>query len=236
MRFSLPGESLVRFVLDSDPGLPPFPRAELYRGFTRRIHLDILEVAFPRFRSVMGRRHLEEMMDAFFQANGPQTLQYPCVPDEFLAWATSSGCPGHELLNYERAVVRAERHPAELDHLHAPEEGERGRLNPTMDVFVTAQAVHTITPENPDAPTTDDPQVYLCWRRPRTDEVARQRVGSRLGRALGILGLEALTRENWLSRALQAETAPPTGTRQALLDLHRDLVLREGILRPDDAG
>lgn len=213
----------------------PFPRADLYRGFTRKIHLDILEVAFPRFRSVMGLSHLEKMMDDFFQSNGPQTLQYPCVPDEFLAWATSSGCAGHDLLNYERAAVRAERHPADLDHLRAPEEGERGRLNPTIDVFVAARAVHRITPENPEVPTSDDPQVYLCWRRPRTDEVARQRVGSLLGRALGILGLEALTRETWLSRAIEAESATPAGTQKALLDLHRDLVLREGILRPDDA-
>ncbi len=234
MGFSLPGESLVRFVLDFDPGPPPFPRADLYRGFTRKIHLDILEVAFPRFRSVMGSAALEEMMDSFFRSNGPQTLQYPCVPDEFLAWASSSGCPDHDLLNYERAAVRAERHPAELDHLRAPGEGERGRLNPTIDVFVAERAVHRITPETPQPPTSDGPQVYLCWRRPTTDEVARQRVGPLLGRALGILGLKALTREAWLSRALDAESAAPAGAYEALLELHRDLVSREGILRPDD--
>ncbi|MCH2185512.1 putative DNA-binding domain-containing protein [Myxococcota bacterium] len=226
----MPGESLVRFVLDSVPGPSPFPRADLYREFTRKIHLDILEVAFPRFRSVVGLDRLEEMMDSFFESNGPRTLQYPCVPDEFLAWAISSNCPGHDLLNYERAAVRAERHPAELDHCRSPEEGERGRLNPTLEVCVAARAVHQITPENPEPPSSDRPQVYLCWRRPRTDAVARQRVGPFLGRALGFLGLTPLTREAWLHRVLDAQPDPPPGTQEALVDLHRDLVSREGIL------
>ena len=230
----MPGESLVRFVLDPNPGPPPFARADLYRVFTRKIHLDILEVAFPRFLSAMGRRRLEEMMDSFLEMKGPRTLQYPCVPDEFLAWAASSGHPAHELLNYERAAVRAERHPAELDHLYAPGQDERGRLNPTVDVFVTAEPVHTIATDPSASPSSHGPYVYLCWRRPRTDELARQRVGPLLGRALGLLGVEALTREAWLHRALEEESADPEVYREALLDLHRELVSREGILRAGD--
>ena len=231
----MPGESLVRFVLDRFPESPPFSRADLYRRLTRNIHRDILETAFPRFLSVFGSSALESMMDAFLDSSAPQTLQYPRLPDDLVHWARQTDQPSADLLDYERAAVRAERHPAELDSLHAPGPNGLGRLNPTLDVCVCERSVHEISAAHPEPTQSGGAVVYLSWRRPRTDEVARHRVGIHLGRALGLLGLEPLTPAVWVDQAIQRAPSQlePDAFRVALLAMHESIRQREGILAPD---
>jgi len=227
----VPGESLVRYALDAEPGESPLPRADLYRTLTRNVQREVLEVAFPKTRAVLGKDGLVAMMGAFLDDGGPQTLQYPCVPDDLVRWAKASSHRYADLLDYERASVRAERHLAHIDSLRPPTGTERLALNPTLEVCVCTRAVHEISVENPDPPTAASPFVYLVWRRPETDQIAQQRVGVAVGRCLGLLGIEPLTRARWIERSLSQELELDASVlRKVLLEACDDLVARSGIV------
>ena len=224
------GEDLVRYTLAREPGQAPLPRADLYRELTRNIHDEILKVAFPRTRRLLGDEKMKTLLDDFLEAGGPETLQYPCVPDDLVRWASEIRHPQADLLDYERATVRAERHPAEIDELRAPTEGDALRLNPTLQVSSYLRPVHEITRENPDPAPEANPLVFLAWRHPLSDEVARQRVGLIVGRCLGLIGLEPVTLEAWINSSLKAESeSDGAALRAALLETHQALVARSGL-------
>ncbi|MAV55172.1 MAG: hypothetical protein CMJ28_04370 [Phycisphaerae bacterium] len=223
-------DDLVRFTFAKEPVPVSLERADLYRKLTRSIHHDILRIAFPRTLELLGSEAMGASIDQFLEEGGPGTLQYPRVPDDFIEWATESQHPQADLLDYERATVRAERHPAEIDHRKAPSPAEPMALNPTLQVSSHFRPVHEISPDNPDPPIETNPRVYLAWRCPITDTVARQRVGLVIGRCLGLIGTQALTREEWIQEALDTETGnDPESLRSALLETHRDLVSRSGL-------
>lgn len=223
-------DDLVRYTLAREPGKAPLQRAELYRELTRRIHHDILEVAFPRTLDLIGQESMKALLEDFLEEGGPTTLQYPRVPDDFIEWASQTEHPYADLLDYERATVRAERHPAQIDHLRPPAEDDRMMLNPTLQVSSYTRPVHEISRANPEPPAQTNPLVYLAWRAPETDVVARQRLGLVVGRCLGLIGAEALTLEDWLSQSLSQESGgDPDAMRAALLETHRDLINRSGL-------
>jgi hypothetical protein len=225
------GEALVRYTLAAKPGEPPLPRSDLYRELTRNIQREILEVAFPRTRAVLGADGLEALMSRFLEDGGPETLQYPCVPDDLVAWARALEHPYWDLLDFERSSVRAERHPAEIDLLRVPQRGERLALNPTLQVSSYTRLVHEITVENSDPEASASPPVYLAWRKPQSDEVARQRVGIVVGRCLGLLGMAPITKEEWVEQALSRETDhDPISLPKVLLETYEDLIGRAGIV------
>lgn len=225
------GEALVDYTLAAQPKSPPLPRAALYRELTRNIQREILEVAFPRTRKVLGEEGLEALMEAFLEAGGPQTLQYPCVPDDLVAWARGTSHAYADLLDFERLSVRAERHPARIDGLRAPGSGEVLALNPTLQVAVYARPVHAITPENPDPAPGGPDAVYLAWRQPGSDEVARQRVGVVVGHSLGQLGEEPATREQWQNASVARAPLHDRGALiRALEETLETLVARSGIV------
>lgn len=224
------GEDLVRYTLAREPGQAPLPRADLYRELTRNIHDEILKVAFPRTRRLLGEEKMKALLDDFLEDGGPATLQYPCVPDDLVQWASEIRHPQADLLDYERAPVRAERHPAEIDGLKAPTEGDAMRLNPTLQVSSYSRPVHEMTLANPDPKSEANPLVYLAWRRPIQDTVARQRLGFIVGRCLGLIGLEPMTRDEWIRASLKAESKSDGATlREALLETHHALVTRSGL-------
>ena len=225
------GEALVHYTLAAKPTSPPLPRANLYRELTRNIQREILEVAFPRTRKVLGEEGLEALMEAFLEGGGPETLQYPCVPDDLVAWARGTSHPFAELLDFERLSVRAERHPARIDRVRAPGRGDLLALNPTLQVAVYTRPVHEITPQNPDPGPGDSPRVYLAWRRPGSDEVARQRVGVVVGHSLGQLGEKPATREQWQDAAMARAPVHDRGALgHALTETFEALVARDGIV------
>lgn len=225
------GEELVQYTLAANPGVPPLPRAGLYRELTRNIQREILEVAFPRTRKVLGEEGLEALLEAFLEERGPRTLQVPCVPDDLVAWALGASHPYADLLDFERSSVRAERHPATIDFLRAPEAGRPVALNPTLQVSAYARPVHEITLQNPDPPRGESLFVYLAWRRPVSDEIARQRVGVVVGRSLGLLGEESLTREQWFDGALARVPERDRGVLgKTLTETFEALVARSGIV------
>lgn len=223
-------DDLIRFTLAREPDPISLERAELYRELTRSIHHDIVRVAFPKTLNLVGKETMRASVDQFLDDGGPSTLQYPRVPDDFLEWATENQHPQVDLLDYERSSVRAERHPAEIDHRRVPSEGERMELNPTLQVSSYFRPVHEISRDNPSPAEEKNPRVYLAWRLPLTDKVARQRVGLVVGRCLGLIGMQALTREEWIEEALEKETGiDPDSLRSSLLETHRDLVSRSGL-------
>lgn len=225
------GEALVRYALAAKPGEPPLPRSDLYRELTRNIQREILEVAFPRTRGVLGADGLETLMTRFLEDGGPSTLQYPRVPDDLVSWARAVEYPYWDLLDFERSSVRAERHLAEIDSLRLPRRDEELALNPTLQVSSYARPVHEITVGNPDPQPSASPIVYLAWRKPQSDEVARQRVGLVVGRCLGLLGTARMTEEEWVERALDRETDQDRLVlRKALEETFSDLTARAGIV------
>ncbi|MFP6639919.1 MAG: putative DNA-binding domain-containing protein [Myxococcota bacterium] len=220
----------MRYTLAAEPGPAPLPRADLYRELTRNIQYEILEVAFPRTRRLLGEGGMKRLMGEFLADGGPETLQYPCVPDDLIHWAFESRHPQADLLDYERTTARAERHPAEIDSLRAPGKADTIMLNPTLQVSTYSRPVHEITPDNPDPQPAATPFVYLAWRRPISDRVARQRVGVSVGRCLGLIGLEPLTRDQWIRSSLAKEAESDAARlRAVLLETHRALLDRSGL-------
>ena len=115
--------------------------------------------------------------------------------------------------------------------LRVPQRGERLALNPTLEVSSYARPVHEITVENPDPKASASPLVYLAWRKPQSDEVARQRVGFVVGRCLGLLGMALMTKEEWIGQALDRETDQDRLVlRKVLEETFSDLTARAGIV------
>ena len=209
----MPGEALLRYALaaEGEQGAPPLERADLYRRLTRDIHREIVQVAFPRARALLGDDGLEALTARFLAEGGPATLQYPRVPDDLVVWAARVGHPLADLLHFERLTVAAERHPAEIDGLRAPGPDDALALNPTLQVGSYSRALHSTAPGAPLPPRTAVPQVYLAWRRPVDDGVSLERVGAAVARALGQLGVAPQRRADFVETVCAASAAAAGG-------------------------
>ena len=228
----MPGEALVRYALAANPVESPLPRADLYRKFTRQIQKDILEIAFPRTKKVLGDQAFTQLFENFLEQGGPSTLQYPSVPDDFANWASNLSHPYADLMDFERSSVRADRHPAQIDELTAPKNDQKMMLNPTLQVSSYNRPVHQIT-EDQAPPATDEKKqyIYLVWRRPLTDEISRQRLGGTLARSLGLLAAHSLNRSEWIQLVLDSNPDyDPHKLKAALLESSQDLIERAAIL------
>jgi hypothetical protein len=222
-------ESLARYFLSERESEAPLPRARVYRQLVRgslRAALD----EFPMTVDVLGEDRFRALVDRFLDAGGPSTSLYRDVPADLVAWAQEIEHPLADLLQFEWLDLVAARHPADLDEIAR---GDAGlvRPNPTIQIGVFGRPVDEMSAESPEPVPFEAPIAYLVWRRPKTDEIERERVGLLVARALAC-AMEAPVTVKALSERL-GEEVPGLALDEVEASLEeacRGLRARDGLL------